>query len=181
MLKHARLLESTFTPPTSRWLNEKKKNRSLEVEASRLPYSKSHAKRLKRKAKEELAGGSLSDIQSAIAAVESDQKSLARETLAEPSKNANPSKLPAKTPNTGLIGEGKRAPLSQTKRKNALCVPGSNWRILLTQYTRKLERMRHSAIIVNSDFKANPFHAIRTHAQNTLVKHTTPAQPSEDV
>ena len=104
----------------------KTKNHSLEIEASRLPYSKSHAKRLKRKAKEELAGGSLSDIQSAIAAVESDDKTLAGETLVEHSKDADPSKLPAKTSNAGLIGEGKGVPLSQTKRKNALYVSRLN-------------------------------------------------------
>jgi len=141
MLKHARLLE--------------------KVEASRLPYSKSHARRLRRESKEKLAGGSLSDIQSAIAAVESNEKTLAEQTLADTSKNANPSNLPTKAPNTGLIGEGKGVPLSQTKRKNAL----------------KLERIRHSMVIANPDFKANPFRAIRTHAQNTLVKHTAPAQP----
>ena len=33
-------------------------------------------------------------------------------------------------------------------------------------------------IIANSDFKANPFRAIRTHAQNTLVKNASPSQPS---
>ena len=33
-------------------------------------------------------------------------------------------------------------------------------------------------IIANSDFKANPFHAIRAHAQNTLVKNVTSTQPS---
>jgi len=33
-------------------------------------------------------------------------------------------------------------------------------------------------IVANSDFKANPFHAIRTHARNTLVKNTSPNQPS---
>ncbi|KAF9787087.1 ribosome biogenesis protein SLX9-domain-containing protein [Thelephora terrestris] len=141
MLKHAKLLE--------------------KVEASRLPYSKSHARRLKRKAKEELAGGGLSDIQSAIAAMESNLQASAEETFAEPSKN-DPSKPPAKSRNTGLIGEGKGVPLSQTKRKNAL----------------KLERMRHSMVIANSHFKANPFQVIRTHAQNTLVKHATPTLPS---
>lgn len=154
---------------------------SLEIEGSRLPYSKSHARRLRRKAKEELAGGSLADIQSAIAAVESNENVLDRNTLAEPSKNAEPSELPAKAPNTGLIGEGKGVPLSQTKRKNALYAPCSNQRILLTLCARKLERMRHSMVIANSDFKANPFHVIKTHAQNTLAKHTTPTQPSKRV
>ena len=163
-----------------RLLNE---SRSLEIEVSRLPYSKSHSRRLKRKAKEELAGGSLSDIQSAIAAVESNEETLARGTLAEPSKNTNPQKLPVKTPNAGLIGEGKGEPLSQSKRKNALYVSCSNQKIIPTLSARKLERMRHSMVIANSDFKANPFRVIRTHAQNTLVKHTAlaQAQPSTEV
>ena len=56
--------------------------------------------------------------------MESDEKAPAGNTPAEPSKN-DPSKPPAKTPNTGLIGEGKGTPLSQTKRKNALYVPHS--------------------------------------------------------
>ena len=109
------------TSAGSPWLNL---NLPLEVEASRLPYSKSHARRAKRKAKEELAGGPLSGIRSAIAAMESDEKALAEKTIAEPPKN-DPSKPPAKTPNTGLIGEGKGAPLSQIQRKNALYVPSS--------------------------------------------------------
>lgn len=116
MLKHAKLLESRPRFPKSPPANL---NHLLEVEASRVPYSKSHAKRLKRKAKEELTGGGLSDIQSAIAAVESDEKTLGGKTPAEPSKN-EPSKPPPKKPNTGLIGEGKGAPLSQNQRKNAL-------------------------------------------------------------
>jgi len=168
MLKHARLLESRSASQGSLFLNL---NFSQEVEASRQPYSKSHARRLKRKAKEELAGGALSDIQLAIATMESDEKALAGNTLVEPAKN-DPSKPPVKTQNTGLIGEGKGAPLSQTKRKNALCVPTTNPRIMLIPHARKLERIRHPMIIANSDFKANPFRAIRTHAQNTLVKNT---------
>ena len=159
----------------------KRKPFTLEIEASRLPYSKSHARRLKRKAKEELAGGSLSDIQSAIAAVETNEKTLTSEALVELSKDANPSKLPAKTPNTGLIGEGKGVPLSETKRKNALYVLRSNQGIVLNPCVRKLEKMRHSKVIANSDFKANPFHVIRTHAQNTLAKHISLAQPSKPV
>jgi ribosome biogenesis protein SLX9 len=155
----------------SRELNTKS---SLEVEASRLPYSKSHAKRLKRKAKEELAGGGLSDIRSAIAAMESSEEALVGKTLAGPSKID----LPVNRRNPGLIGEGKGVPLSQTKRKNALYVPRPDYVIPLTPYRRKLEKMRHHMVIANSDFRANPFHAVRTHAQNTLVKHTTPTLPS---
>ena len=57
--------------------------------------------------------------------MESDEKTLAGNALVEPTKN-DPSKPPAKTPNPGLIGEGKGTPLSQTKRKNALYVPASD-------------------------------------------------------
>ena len=115
-LKRARLLESVFRLSISSRVDL---NHPLEVETSRLPYSKSHARRLKRKAKEELAGGTLSDIQSAIAAMESDVKTLGEKLLAKPPNN-EPSKPPAKKPNTGLIGEGKGTPLSQNQRKNAL-------------------------------------------------------------
>jgi len=118
MLKHAKLLESMFRKFVSPRVYL---NYPLEVEASRLPYSKSHARRLKRKAKEELAGGTLSDIQSAITAMESDGKTSGEE-LPEPSKN-EPSKPTAKKPNPGLIGEGKGTPLSQNQRKNALYGP----------------------------------------------------------
>ena len=96
-LKHAKLLESRSRSTESLWSNL---NRPLEVEASRLPYSKSHARRLKRKAKEELAGGTLSDIQSAIAAVESDEKALDEEILAE-SQEIDPPKPAARKANTG--------------------------------------------------------------------------------
>ena len=121
MLKHARLLESgsrSLKPPRASL------NYPLEVETSRLPYSKSHARRLKRKAKEELSGGTLSDIRSAITAMESDEKALSGGNFAEPS-NDEPSKSPTKRRNTGLIGEGKAAPLSQNQRKNALYAPHS--------------------------------------------------------
>lgn len=117
-LKHAKLLESRSKSTESPWANL---NCPLEVESSRLPYSKSHARRLRRKAREELAGGTLSDIQSAIAAVESDEKALDEEILAE-SREIDPQKPAAKKANTGLIGEGKGAPLSQTQRKNALYI-----------------------------------------------------------
>ena len=90
-----------------------------QVVSTGKPYSKSHAKRLKRKAKEELAGGTLADIQSAIAAVESDHKILGEGTFTEPPKN-EPPKPPTKKPNTGLIGEGNTMPPSQNQRKNAL-------------------------------------------------------------
>ena len=39
---------------------------------------------------------------------------------------------------------------------------------------RATERMRIPMILQNSDFAKNPFQTIRTHAQNTLVRHEIP-------
>lgn len=58
----------------------------------------------------------------------------------------------------GLIGEGRKAPLSASQRRRAL----------------QLEQARQPLIFSNPEFASNPFHAIRTHAQNTLMKHEPP-------
>jgi len=55
----------------------------------------------------------------------------------------------------GQIGEGKGSGLSQHQRKRTL----------------EAENLRYKLVIQDSHFVANPFHAIRTHVQNTLVKH----------
>ncbi|KAI9058860.1 hypothetical protein FKP32DRAFT_1231534 [Trametes sanguinea] len=127
------------------------------LEESRSPYSKSHERRLKRKAKEQVAGG-LGDIKAAISALEEDipvavQNSVAAATEADASKPAKPK------PKPGQIGEGKGAPLNKNQRKKAL----------------QLERMRIPLILATPEFATNPFQTIRTHAQNTLVKHEPPA------
>lgn len=41
----------------------------------------------------------------------------------------------------------------------------------LTSLDRKIERLRHPLILSNPQFGSNPFQTIRTHAQNTLIKH----------
>ncbi|KAI0375332.1 hypothetical protein BV20DRAFT_1032580 [Pilatotrama ljubarskyi] len=132
------------------------------LEQSRSPYSKSHERRLKRKAKEEVAGG-MSEIKAAISAVEDDipvavQNSIAADTDGASGTDTPKEKAKAK-PKPGQIGEGKGAPLSKNQRKRAL----------------QLERMRIPLILATPEFAANPFQAIRTHAQNTLVKHEPPA------
>ncbi|KAJ3001549.1 hypothetical protein NUW54_g6352 [Trametes sanguinea] len=75
---------------------------------------------LKRKAKEQVAGG-LGDIKAAISALEEDipvavQNSVAAATEADASKPAKPK------PKPGQIGEGKGAPLNKNQRKKALYV-----------------------------------------------------------
>ncbi|QRW17907.1 ribosome biogenesis protein SLX9 [Rhizoctonia solani] len=55
----------------------------------------------------------------------------------------------------GMIGEGKGVTLTKQQRKRAL----------------ELERLRQPAIMTNSDYRQNPFDAIRRHAQNSLLSH----------
>ncbi|KAJ7925895.1 ribosome biogenesis protein SLX9-domain-containing protein [Mycena leptocephala] len=114
------------------------------LESSHSPYSKSHARRMKRKAKEQLGGG-LDDIQHALAA----------ESLAQTASEEVQPKQKKPKPKPGQIGEGKGAPLSKAQRQRAL----------------QMEKLRHPLILGNAEFSSNPFQTIRTHAQNTLLKH----------
>ncbi|KAI0673465.1 ribosome biogenesis protein SLX9-domain-containing protein [Trametes maxima] len=134
------------------------------LEQSRSPYSKSHERRLKRKAKEQVAGG-MDDMHAAISAVEDAipaavQNTIAADAATDIDAIDGPDASKAKSkPKPGLIGEGKGTPLTKNQRKRAL----------------QLERMRVPLILATPEFAANPFRTIRTHAQNTLVKHEPPA------
>jgi ribosome biogenesis protein SLX9 len=94
------------------------------LESSHSPYSKSHARRQKRKAKEQLGDG-LADIQLALAAVEDGdaadepQKSGSGDKADDEAPQPKPKKI---KPKPGQIGEGKSAPLSKAQRQRALCV-----------------------------------------------------------
>lgn len=81
-----------------------------------MPYSKSHEKRLKRKAREQVAGG-LQEIQDAIAEVAGDDQEASEEDGSHPKERPK-----ASISKAGLIGEGKTTPLSQHQRKQALYV-----------------------------------------------------------
>ncbi|KAJ7783909.1 ribosome biogenesis protein SLX9-domain-containing protein [Mycena maculata] len=120
------------------------------LESSHSPYSKSHARREKRKAKEQLGGG-LDDMQMALAAVDDD---ALEETGPSAADETQPVQQKAK-PKPGQIGEGKSAPLSKAQRKRAL----------------EMEKLRHPLVLANAEFSSNPFATIRTHALNTLLKH----------
>ncbi|OSD03638.1 hypothetical protein PYCCODRAFT_240787 [Trametes coccinea BRFM310] len=130
------------------------------LEESRSPYSKSHERRLKRKAKEQVAGG-LGDIKAAISALEEDIPVAVQNSVTDATETdrADASKPAKPKPKPGQIGEGKGAPLNKNQRKKAL----------------QLERMRIPLILATPEFATNPFQTIRTHAQNTLVKHEPPA------
>ena len=89
---------------------------------SSTPYSKSHARRLKRKAREQIASG-LDDVVAAlppiIANAEVTLASSEGKTNSSDAKGAHSNKRQAQN---GLIGEGKGAPLSKNQRKNVLYV-----------------------------------------------------------
>lgn len=89
----------------------------LGLESSRSPYSKSHERRLKRKAKEQVAGG-MSDMQAAISAVDDDALAQDAQSSEDPSHGHETRPKPKAKP--GQIGEGKGAPLSKSQRKRAL-------------------------------------------------------------
>ncbi|TBU46108.1 ribosome biogenesis protein SLX9-domain-containing protein [Dichomitus squalens] len=131
------------------------------LEQSRSPYSKSHERRLKRKAREQVAGG-MSEIKAAISAVEDDIPEAVQNasTIGDATEASEGQSKPRKVrPKPGQIGEGKGTPLTKSQRKRAL----------------QVERMRIPMILATPEFAANPFQTIRTHAQNTLLKHEPPA------
>jgi ribosome biogenesis protein SLX9 len=87
----------------------------LGLEASRSPYSKSHERRLKRKAKEQVASG-MDDIKAAISALEMDLPLTAEEAAQTgPEQTSGKPRLAP-----GQISEGKHTPLSKAQRKKAL-------------------------------------------------------------
>lgn len=123
------------------------------LESSRSPYSKSHERRLKRKAKEQVAGG-MSDMEAAISAVDDGIPSAVLQSTHQDLSDVV-EEGPRVQAKAGKIGEGKGAPLSKSQRKRAL----------------RVERMRIPMILSTPEFASNPFQTIRTHAQNTLLKH----------
>jgi hypothetical protein len=87
------------------------------------PYSKSHSRRLKRRAKEEVAGG-FDELQDVITSLEHHPPALTvgKSTgLAEdvPEVNSEQKKQKVKS-KAGQIGESKSAPLTKKQRKRAL-------------------------------------------------------------
>ncbi|KAF8078507.1 ribosome biogenesis protein SLX9-domain-containing protein [Lyophyllum atratum] len=159
----AQILESLSAPET-RPVTKKKEKLQQKHEAflqrldtSSSPYSKSHARRVKRKAKEQIASG-LSEMQVAISALDEDIPIAVQQSVKDSAGSGQEPQSKAHV-KLGMIGEGKKVPLSRSQRKRAL----------------QTEQVRHPLILSNPDFAANPFQTIRTHAQNTLVKRQVPS------
>jgi len=124
-----------------------------KLETSTRRFSKSHERRLKRKAKEQLAGN-MHKLQTALASLDE----VAPQTVEKPSPSIpmNSGEVkPKVSSGIGKIGKGTSSTLSKAQRTRLL----------------ELERLRHPLILANPDFTLNPFQTIRTHAQNTLITH----------
>jgi ribosome biogenesis protein SLX9 len=92
---------------------------SKGLESSHSPYSKSHTRRLKRKAKQQIAGG-LGDMQAAISALEKDLTPAEMESTASQTLDEQNEQKPKAKVRPGQIGEGRPVPLSKAQRKRAL-------------------------------------------------------------
>lgn len=93
-----------------------------ELEIRSAPYSKSHTRRMKRKAREDIAGG-LSDMQTALSALEEtfSRHSPSSETLQHNQTSPNSTiNVTSSSLKASQIGQGKNAPLSKNQRKRAL-------------------------------------------------------------
>jgi hypothetical protein len=113
------------------------------LEASSAPYSKSHARRLKRKEREGLAGGGMESLKTALPSIttmisgnssksagEDDTSAINAAASTGPSAKLDPKSESAalvphpEAPPTrlGQIGQGKGTPLSRSQRRRALWV-----------------------------------------------------------
>lgn len=152
-------LKETMSEPVVLTKKVKQKERReafiQKLEPSTRHFSKSHERRLKRKAKEQLAGN-MHDLQTALASLDHEG---APQTVEKPSPSISGEVKPKVSSGIGKIGKGNSSTLSKAQRKRLL----------------ELERLRHPLILANPDFTSNPFQTIRTHAQNTLITHELPS------
>lgn len=136
-------------------------------------YSKSHNRRLRRKAKEEIIGGDMNELHTAIAALDDDHASDSPGYV--DASTSFPDKSNPKYRKPRKIGEGKKNPLSKSQRKHALYVAALGFAYggfsLTFIGNSVVEQIRQPLILSNPEFSSNPFQTLRIHAQNTLSKH----------
>ena len=96
---------------------------SAELGLSTRQFSKSHERRMKRKAKEQLAGNTMDDLQTALASLDKDivpQESMDKPPTSTP---IHSSEVKSKDiSRIGKIGKGNSSTLSKAQRKRLLCV-----------------------------------------------------------
>ncbi|BGP23907.1 hypothetical protein JCM10295v2_002808 [Rhodotorula toruloides] len=119
-----------------------------KVNASTMPYSKSHARRLRRAAKpQNNLVASLTEVEAVLPSIEPEAQEGDEDDMYD-------EEAPAKA-KTG--GKGKEK-LTAKKRQRVLTA----------------ESARLPAIIKNESFSASPFATIRQHTLNTLITQTNP-------
>ncbi|KAA1110738.1 hypothetical protein PGT21_030542 [Puccinia graminis f. sp. tritici] len=144
----AYVLSSSSSKTTTKHNSDR---RVIRARDSAQPYSKSHAKRLKKKAKEQAVVGDLRPVMEAL-----------DEVLATAPPTTTTTNLPTSLP-TGLHQHQQKP--SSTVQRN----PASKKSLSHKQKAKVLheESIRLPSILNHPEFKKNPFAAIRTHIQNS--------------
>ena len=94
-----------------------------ELGSSTRHFSKSHERRMKRKAKEQLAGNTMDDLQTALASLDKDLVPPESMDKPPPSVPIHSNELkPKASSRIGKIGKGTSSTLSKAQRKRLLCV-----------------------------------------------------------
>jgi hypothetical protein len=94
-----------------------------ELGSSTRHFSKSHERRMKRKAKEQLAGNTMDDLQTALASLDKDIVTPESMDKISPSTPIHSSEVkPKAVSRIGKIGKGNSSTPSKTQRKRLLCV-----------------------------------------------------------
>ena len=94
-----------------------------ELGPSTRQFSKSHERRMKRKAKEQLAGSTMDDLQTALASLDKDIAPPESMDKPSPSTPIHSSEVKSKAiSKISKIGKGTSSTLSKAQRKRLLCV-----------------------------------------------------------
>ncbi|KAH9469853.1 hypothetical protein MJO28_004276 [Puccinia striiformis f. sp. tritici] len=147
----AYILPSSASNP--RTLTRQNPNRVLRARDGVQPYSKSHAKRLKKKVKEQAVIGDLGPVKEALEEV------LATATSGDDSHHNVISNTTQNQQSTIIVSKNHTSKNSISHKQKA--------KLLQEESTRLPSILNHP------EFKKNPFAAIRTHLQNTSSESTT--------
>lgn len=137
----------------------------------------------------------MGEIKAAIFALEEDRPETIQNSVTANTDADGTSRTQKARPKPGQIGEGKGVPLSKNQRRRALyvlhpyyrsvcetppfgCACGGGGEAYAARSSRQVERTRIPMILATPEFAANPFQTIRTHAQNSLLKHEPPTAAS---
>ncbi|CAD6583892.1 MAG: hypothetical protein TREMPRED_003672 [Tremellales sp. Tagirdzhanova-0007] len=124
------------------------------------PYSRSHTRRVRRKAREQLAGGQLHSVAAALSEVLPDTdppSALKRMTRVE--REAKERKLDDARRELSKIGIGKGRTLTERARRKQI----------------KIQAKRIPAIMQHPEYRKDPWATIRLHASNSVAAKDAPS------